>query len=337
MRSRLAAAVIALGAVVLPGCTSDPKPSAAASLSFSAEQDLHAEITTWHAGKRAALTIEFDDNRKTHYTVAAPALEQRGLRATFAINSGLIRDGDWKFWIGLTWAGHELANHTRSHPHLSLLTIDAAREEIERGRAELLSHVPGLDDVVSFVYPYGDQSAAVREIVMEAHLSARGAAGTCNAPVPDDYGLLHGGNGSDPAKLRAQIEECLAAGAWRIQFFHSISAQEIDENDFLTYLDYVASLTDSLWVAPQGEVTRYAMERDACHALVHGENPAVLKITRPPRGERLSLPLTVRLTVSAQDVGSLLVGSVEYPLDSQGCALIDLAPGDSVEVEGLPR
>jgi peptidoglycan/xylan/chitin deacetylase (PgdA/CDA1 family) len=62
-----------------------------------------------------ALSLTYDDGLASHLDIAAPALEARGLRGTFFVTLENIagRAADWQ---QLAARGHELANHTVTHP-----------------------------------------------------------------------------------------------------------------------------------------------------------------------------------------------------------------------------
>jgi peptidoglycan/xylan/chitin deacetylase (PgdA/CDA1 family) len=63
-------------------------------------------------------------------------------------------------------AGHEIGAHTKTHPKLSRISPAQAREEISGSKKSLEDRfgVP----IRHFCYPYGDYSAQVRDMVVEA-------------------------------------------------------------------------------------------------------------------------------------------------------------------------
>ncbi len=63
-------------------------------------------------------------------------------------------------------AGHDIGAHTCTHPQLTQIPLDQAREEITASRKKLedIFGVP----VLHFCYPYGDWNPAVRELVAGA-------------------------------------------------------------------------------------------------------------------------------------------------------------------------
>jgi peptidoglycan/xylan/chitin deacetylase (PgdA/CDA1 family) len=101
--------------------------------------------------------------------------EQRdGEAAEPLMDAAEIRD-----WLA---AGQGIGSHTSSHPWLTHIPMDTAREEISASRKKLEDRfqVP----IRHFCYPYGDWNAAVRDLVAEA-----GYATACTT----DPGVNHAG------------------------------------------------------------------------------------------------------------------------------------------------
>jgi peptidoglycan/xylan/chitin deacetylase (PgdA/CDA1 family) len=91
-----------------------------------------------------------------------------GLRNDWDVSTGeapepIMDVSQVKEWIS---AGHDIGSHTLSHPFLTRLSQDAAREEISASRRKL-EDLFGRR-VEHFCYPYGDCNPVVRELVQEA-------------------------------------------------------------------------------------------------------------------------------------------------------------------------
>jgi hypothetical protein len=77
---------------------------------------------------RAAVSLTFDDGTRTQRELAVPVLAEHGLRGTFYLNPGDTTPGagDWRDrlapWTAVGQAGHELGNHTLTHPCPRLLS-----------------------------------------------------------------------------------------------------------------------------------------------------------------------------------------------------------------------
>src|SRR5512140_3604672 len=59
-----------------------------AMASRSAAPSAPARVCRWYGGKRAALSLRFDDSHPTHATVALPLLNELGLVGTFLVCPG---------------------------------------------------------------------------------------------------------------------------------------------------------------------------------------------------------------------------------------------------------
>lgn len=75
----------------------------------------------------------------------------------------LMDEGQVREWMA---AGHEIGAHTRTHPRLTRIAPDKAREEISGSKKSLEDRF-GLP-IRHFCYPYGDYSPRVRDMVQEA-------------------------------------------------------------------------------------------------------------------------------------------------------------------------
>ena len=63
-------------------------------------------------------------------------------------------------------AGHEIGSHTLTHPFLTRISPQRAREEISASKKKLEDRFGR--PVRHFCYPYGDWNPAVRDLVMAA-------------------------------------------------------------------------------------------------------------------------------------------------------------------------
>ncbi len=153
------------------------------------------------SGARVALTI--DDGFRSVHQEAMPVLAKMGFHATlYLVADRLGGWNDWEMqqgearaplmtmseireWIA---AGNRVGAHSMTHPWLTRIPLERAREEIRASRRKL-EDVLGVG-VTDFCYPYGDWNEAVRGEVVEA---GYGTAVTTNfgtnAPDADWWGL----------------------------------------------------------------------------------------------------------------------------------------------------
>lgn len=120
-----------------------------------------------------AVALTFDDGYADNATAALPLLRRYGFVATFFIVTGFVgREGymDWGDLALLRDSGMELGAHTVSHADLAALDLDQARYEILASRQALEERL-GIE-VVSFSYPAGSHTPAVRRLIREAGFSS---------------------------------------------------------------------------------------------------------------------------------------------------------------------
>lgn len=128
-----------------------------------------------------AVALTFDDGSLSVLRNALEPLASFGFRAiNYLVSDRIGGTNDWdtakgevpdrlmdeaqvREWIS---AGHEIGAHTRTHPKLSKIPLDRAREEIVGSKKSLEDRF-GVA-IRHFCYPYGDYSPAVRDLVQEA-------------------------------------------------------------------------------------------------------------------------------------------------------------------------
>ena len=110
------------------------------------------------------VSLTYDDGSADHLQ-AGELMARHGLKGTFYVNSSLLgapgrlRVADA---LALQSAGNEIGGHTVTHADLPTISPDEQQRQICGDRTTLLGH--GLR-AADFAYPYGDDSAAVREVV----------------------------------------------------------------------------------------------------------------------------------------------------------------------------
>src|SRR6476646_9727332 len=88
----------------------------------------------WPGGARAAVSLTYDDGLNSQLDNAIPELDRLGFKATFFLTEQNVREGrrlaDWE---RVAADGHEVANHTVTHP-CALQRLQP--EAFERGEIE---------------------------------------------------------------------------------------------------------------------------------------------------------------------------------------------------------
>lgn len=92
-------------------------------------------IAQYPDAKRAMISLTYDDGTKDHYAIAAPLMEKYGYRGIFSIVPNLLGDGKYMSWDNvrdLKARGHEIANHSMSHPNLVQVLKAGNEDELKR-------------------------------------------------------------------------------------------------------------------------------------------------------------------------------------------------------------
>ncbi|MFD8721110.1 polysaccharide deacetylase family protein [Streptomyces sp. NPDC059629] len=109
-----------------------------------------------------SVLITFDDGYRDNAVYARPVLDAFGVRAVFFVNTGRISDRStnpredflsWEQCDAFAEAGHTIAAHTRTHPHLDRIGHAEARDEVEGSLQTIEERYGRRPDL--FAYPYG--------------------------------------------------------------------------------------------------------------------------------------------------------------------------------------
>ena len=174
------------------------------------------------------VSINFDDGFESAFVNGMPIIDAAGLKTTqFLITQKLalvsyISGGQM---LAMQANGHEIAAHTRTHPHLSTLTDAQQHDEID-GSLQDLRLDWGINAAV-FAYPYGDYNDSTLAIVRaDGFNGARTTSGGSNDSnsqalllkcfMIDDY------HNNDINRIAQTIDDAQAHGAWLILLFHRV-------------------------------------------------------------------------------------------------------------------
>ena len=258
--------IVAFAAVAL--MTGSQAPPARAPGSFG-----------WPEGARAALSLSFDDGRASQLDAGLPLFDERKVRVTFYLTSGNIREraADWRRAAA---AGHEMGNHTASHPcsgnfpwsrerALETFTIDRMERELtdaSRAIADLTGATP-----VTFAYPCGQtfvgRGPAVQSyvpLVSRHFLAGRGwLAEAANDPGFVDLAQTFGVSMDDMefAAIKPAVDDAIARGHWLVLAGHDIGdapGRQVTRTRVLRdLLAYVQDPARGMWVDTVARVARH--------------------------------------------------------------------------------
>ena len=130
------------------------------------------------AEPKVALTFDIEIDQATLYSIL-DILRARGLHGTFFLT------GHWVMAFpdaarAIVSEGHEICNHSLTHPYFSRIGLDGAAAELDETE-KIIQQTIGITSRPYFRFPYGDYNADVANVVARAgyvayHWSADDAA-----------------------------------------------------------------------------------------------------------------------------------------------------------------
>jgi len=280
-------------------------------------------VAKWKDNREAALTFTFDDNGDKQFgrIFEAALLEEHGFRGTFNVITG-----SWPIpeFQSIFRRGHELASHTVNHVRLSTATLAMITFELTESKKDI-EQVTGFP-CVTLCYPGGDLSPDAQKIASGLYLSARSARPGINdgdaaelyrltvSPSPQYAPTTPKEFWTDErycGTLRQCIEKALASGGWVIEEFHNMdcyttsglnSGALVTQSAMQAHLGEIASSYASrLWIAPQGKIARYIVEREAATLMLHSWTVHSVEFTLDLKKHDSALDEPLTVLVSAPE------------------------------------
>lgn len=328
--------------VVDPRAGEAPKPPESARIIMDAPTGLRLGIARWHDGRRAALSIRFDDSHPTHLTRAVPILREYGFRGTFMVNPGPAEPGSRRRsdfaeraaeWRALAQQGdHELANHTAHHRGAK---GDAEMEaEIGDAARAIWAMTPGKSKLAALNLGGGtfwETTRNLRYYLDKYHLFD--ASGNSTG-MDDSYGDRVG-------NFRRMLEQHIERGLWlRVHYHYIGEGLSSSEANFRAALDIAKAHRSALWIAGMADIHKYQTERESARLTLLGSDAARLKFriacqTDPALYDQ---PLTLEITrsggldasrVAIQDAGGMAVPVRDGDGTGDAVLRFDVAPSEA--------
>jgi peptidoglycan/xylan/chitin deacetylase (PgdA/CDA1 family) len=247
-RVRAALGALACAVAVTSSCIPSDTHGGYATHDSAARHEAAADRPWWlqgcaplarkpHPFSEALISITFDDGWDGEANLALPALDARGLSATFYLTTSFVLTGRPDFMSleqarSLVRHGHEIGDHSRTHPNLAGLDLVRLHEELAGSRDELIAAL-GAPEVVSFATPSG---ASSDDVVLESRTdfdSERSVVRGENFLDSDPYALKSnainaqvegfvGFDGPRVIKVQQLIDAAVQHRTWLILHFHQI-------------------------------------------------------------------------------------------------------------------
>jgi hypothetical protein len=260
---------------------------------------LSVTIARWRDGRRAALSIRFDDSHPTHLSTAIPILRQYGFRGTFMVNPGgrephSRRRSDFEEhlaeWEAVARRGdQEFANH--SAHHRGGIGDEDVEAEIGEAAKAIWRLSPGKSPLMALNLGGGTLWETTRPLSYYLDKYHLFDASGNSTGMDDTYG-------NRVANFRRMLEQHIERGLWyRIHYHYIGEGLSSSEANFRAVLDIAKEHEAALWIAGMADIHKYQTERNGARLTVVRSEPRYLTfrlscLTDP---ELYDQPLTIEV------------------------------------------
>ena len=235
----------------------------------------------WPAGKRAAISLTFDDARQSQLERGLPILDEYGVKATFYVSiKSLEQRAD--AWKAAAANGHEIGNHTLMHPcsgnfpfsrdrALENYTLGQMQAELRQANRDI-ERLVGVRPV-SFAYPCGQKFVgrgrnlkSYVPLVAEEFLTGRGWMDEwANDPAFCDMAQLMAMelDGKSFDQVKQIIDRTLTDGGWLVFCGHDVGdgGRQVTLAATLKALcEYAKNPANGIWLADVGTVAKHILK-----------------------------------------------------------------------------
>jgi peptidoglycan/xylan/chitin deacetylase (PgdA/CDA1 family) len=236
--------------------------------------------------------------------------------------ANIIEEITWDDLMDYAAQGHEFASHMVTHPRLSSLDEPNTLYELEKSRQEILDQL-GERHTFSAEVPFGTEHERAMEYAHRFYPALRNR-------MPEPYlEELNRSSRQDPGSfdkeyvqwqrgaltrthlplMKSWIDTTAAHdNIWLVLVFHGVDGigwEALHSDTLDTYLRYIRSKEEDLWIATFGDVTRYIRERMSATITSEQKGKKILvDVMHPLDTLQYDLPLTLKTYVPAkwQDV-----------------------------------
>lgn len=297
---------------------------------------IDAAICRWPDGKKAALSLRFDDSHPTHATICVPMLNTQRLVGTFFICPG---SDEYKkhreAWEkAIPAAGHELAVHTLHHH--GARTDEEAESEIGQC-ADLIHRIAPKQGRLLQYLGGGGTNWMMRKpfAFFYAKYDLLGGAGAHQLGCTESYPWF------SPEAFGKELREAIAHGDWLAPYFHDIGKRglAITLPAFTAVVQQAAAHRDEVWCAGMSRIQRYQSERERALLSGHaeGDDTVVLRLVCTTDPAFYDQPLSLEMTLHGQNRSARVIrrGGGEIPCvcredKGQWRAIFEVPPVDGV-------
>lgn len=254
-------------------------------MKFFEVKDMNVRFDLFPQGKTKALTMSYDDGQIFDRKLVS-IFNKYGIKGTFHLNSGTL--GKEPFItaeeVAELFKGHEVSAHTKTHPFLDCIPIEAVVDEIMEDRKALESLVGY--PIKGMSYPFGVYNEKIVETLEAIGIEySRTVNSHHDFRIPDNFltwpaTCHHGDNLIETGK---RFLDYKYNGKLKLMYVwgHSFEFDRADNWDLIENFCSLMSGRDDVWYATNIDIVRYikalrALEFSANRDIVY--NPTAISV-----------------------------------------------------------
>jgi len=305
------------------------------------------QIAKWFDDKKAAVSVNFDDNLPGQFSTALPIMNAKGVKGTFYVITNTA-SSQWTVLQSAIDTGHEVGSHSVSHPsdlNFPLLTQPQKEVEIEKelknSHDAILANLTGQTSL-SISWPFGKggggNDSIVRRVAKKYYFAARNTtSGSVNGDAYThfqntyfsafgrNYYFQSGGilmtSTTTKANIGTFITEIIKTNGWFSPFYHAVNQvggyNNVTTELFQQHIDTIASQSADLWITPFGNASKYHHERNVGAATITAISEDAtnwtLNLSDNLDNAIYNQPLTILLNEPSFSIQSITQNAVDIP------------------------
>jgi beta-glucosidase len=233
----------------------------------------------WPEGKRAAISLSFDDARPSQVDAGVPLFDKHGVKVTFFVTPARMKERI-DAWKRAATSGHEIGNHSLNHPCTGNFSWSRQRalenfglDQMRREMLDANKEIESLIGVVpsTFAYPCGQKFVgrgrdlkSYVPLVAELFTAGRGWLDEgSNDPVFCDLAQVLGFPSDNVGfdQIRPVVDLAIESGAWLVLAGHDIAESDRRQTTRISMLDelcrYARDPAHGLWIDTVHSVASY--------------------------------------------------------------------------------
>lgn len=305
------------------------------------------QIAKWFDDKKAAVSVNFDDNLPGQFSTALPIMNASGVKGTFYVITNTA-SSQWTVLQSAIDAGHEIGSHSVSHPNdLNFPSFAQPQKEVEIEKELKNSHDAIMANLtgqtsLSISWPFGKggggNDSIVRRVAKKYYYAARNTtSGTANGDAYThyqnayfsafgrDYYFQSGGvlmaSTTTKANIGTFISEIIKTNGWFSPFYHAVNQvggyNNVTTELFQQHIDTIASKSADLWITPFGKASKYHHERNVgaatLTAIAEDATNWTLNLADNLDNATYNQPLTILLNEPTFAIESITQNSLNIP------------------------